>query len=404
MEQFPFTIDDVLRLLNINHREEKSIRITCPFCMQGKINRNLGIAMDTEKFHCYSCGVSGRGGTQFYAYHQNLTTKEAYKEIMTQLGLSTDTNEPIKIRERKIYEKEINVEAEIASDIVLNSTYRTLLDELHLSKRDEEDLYDRGFTKAEILTLGYKSYPSGDRTKIVEEYFNIPKKLLMKNCTLQGVPGFYTTKNKNVWTMCWRKSGILVPYISYENRIVGFQLRKHDEELDCNVDTGERENKYSWISSADKNNGCRVSTSVHYSCDFEWSDKTLSFSPIIQNGVMGFTEGAMKGDLYHCITGRPVMSVPGCGILGGVKKEFERLKEEKGVHTIAVIYDMDYLTNPNVEKDMNKLKDIIKEAGLKYIRPTWNTMIGDESLLKGVDDYYAYKQRGIVPVKKEALS
>jgi len=400
MESFPFTLGEVLQLLQINFTSKQNARIKCPFCSGKKIVKDLGINFDSEIFHCFSCGVSGRGGTQFYAYHQNLTTQEAYKEIMASLGLNNETAP--KIRERVVTPKEVIIEAPTAPADVLNKTNRNLLDELPLLDCDKELLLARGFKEFEIFALGYKSYPSGDPNSLIREYFNIPKKLIAKGCKLSGVPGFYKTSNKKVWTMVWRKAGILVPYVSYENKILGFQLRKHDSELDYNAETGEKENKYSCISSVGKNEGAKLVTSVHYACDFEWDKETRSFSPIIPNGVIGITEGAMKADLYHCITGNPLVAIPGVGVLCALKSELIRLKKEKGVHTVAILHDMDYLTNPNVKKDIDKLYQLIDEVGLKVVRPTWETMLNGQDVLKGIDDYYAYHERNIIPIIKKS--
>ena len=399
MNEFPFTLEEVLLLNNVDYPAyKKKVRIKCPFCSKQKINKDMSINFERETFNCFKCGISGRGGTLFHAYLNKLTTKEAYSEILNRLNINTSDKFEPKKREVIEVEKPDEVEVPIADDITLNATHRNMIEIMSLTERDKQDLLDRGFTELEINSIGYVSYPSGDPNSIVQEYFDIPKKLLAKRCTLKGVPGFHKTKNKGVHTMAWRKAGTLVPCVSYHNNIVGFQLRKHDEELGVNEE-GERENKYSWFSSPGKLEGCASVGRTHYACDFEWDVNNLCFSPIITNGTICFTEGYMKADLFHVLTGLPIIARPGCGILKDLDKDLLKLKEEKNVTTFVCLYDMDYITNPNVQNDIIKLENIVKECGMKYVRPVWNTNVNGNSILKGIDDYYAYIKRNIIPVK-----
>ena len=79
---FPYKMVDVLTLNGIPYdNNRRSVRIICPFCGKGKLNKDMSIDLDSEKFNCYSCGISGRSATQFYALLNHMTTKEAYGEI-----------------------------------------------------------------------------------------------------------------------------------------------------------------------------------------------------------------------------------------------------------------------------------------------------------------------------------
>lgn len=370
-----YTLKDVLKLEGISYPSGNSVRIECPFCKGKKIAKNLGITFDNEKFNCFSCGISGRGATQFYAYMHNITTKAAFKEINAALGISNSQGQPVVRTPRNIPEPEIPVmEVQEADLITRDKTYSEMLSVLTLSKRHLEDLLSRGFTEDEIVHIGYKTYPKMNAEGITPEYFNIPKKLYEKGCTFKGVPGFFKTKGKGYWSLCNRSGGILVPYRSFDNKIEGFQMRKNDEDLIVYED-GTKENKYSWIASGRMNEGCRATTKIHFACDFKWNGS--SFEPILLNDSIILTEGAMKGDLSHAISGFPFIAVPGVtSALEALRNALKRLKSI-GLKKVYIAYDMDRLLNIHVLKGLAKIKEIISAEQLECEEMFWSTEIVD---------------------------
>lgn len=400
MNSFDYGMKDVLALEGIRY-DSKEVRVKCPFC--GTKNLCINTEEGNERYVCHSgdCNFSGRGATNFYAQLHSLETKEAYKQIMELLGKTNDDihyQRPT-IKERKI-EEEIPA-SEIADVQKRNATYMNLLNELKLSERHKKDLLDRGFSERDILELGYKTYPAmikqGESFTYNPKYFEITKKLLVEGYTIKGVPGFYRTKNTGTWTLCNRKEAIMVPYVNFNNKIQGMQLRKNSDELD------EDELKYSWLSSGNQREGCKVEGFVHYACDFVFDKELKDFIPLVRKDKYGFksfslTEGAMKGDLFHILTGTQVICVPGVGILEDFEKELIKLKS-LGVDMIYNCYDMDYLTNPNVKNQCKKVEEMIISYGIGYKRVTWKQEVkGYGSVLKGIDDKYAYLKKGIIPV------
>ena len=57
--------------------------------------------------------------------------------------------------------------------------------------------------------------------------------------------------------------------------------------------------------------------------------------------------------------------------------------------------DMDYLENPNVQKQRKALQDLIEKYGFEYEMLTWETKAENHKELKGLDDYYAYHLRNV---------
>lgn len=355
MSDFPYTLADVLTLNGIGQDLNRtSIRIKCPFCSGKKFNKDLGVDLRNEKFHCYCCGISGRGGTQFHAYLHNMTNKEAYQDIISSLGIGTKQYEPI---QRSIPEVQVTEETQEADEAILANTYGKFMNHLKLSEKHKDSLISRGFEENEIVEIGYSSTTPFVKKEsgISPEIFNIPKQLLTEECVLRGVPGFYKTKEKNVWRVPELKPGIFVPYRSFYNEITGFQIRKDNEVLE------EGENKYSWFSSANKNEGCKKNTAVHYATDFLWNSEKKYFYPNVSKGVVLITEGAMKADLAHVISNVPLIALP--GITSAIIPLIEAIcsLQKVGLKQVVLAFDMDKLFNINVAEGIVKIKAAITE-------------------------------------------
>ncbi len=373
MDEFPFDIRDVLRLEGISYQPgRKEVRVKCPVCGGNTFARNLTINLETEHFNCFTgCGFKGRGATNFYAFLHGLSSKEAYEDIMSNLGLS---------REKKTHETKARVyepikeepQAKEASADVRDYTYSHLFAMLKLSERHKQDLLERGFTEDEIHLCGYVSYPRVADNGITEELFSIPKKLLDQQCELLGVSGFYRTKNKNVWTMPKNRGGIMIPYRDFYNRITGVQIRKNAEDIVRDPETGKMEGKYFSFSSAGYKDGCKSTVQAHYACDFELDKETKRQRPLIRKGMIAITEGAMKADLAFRISGIPFIGIPGVTSFIPVLQKNIPLLKSIGVDTIAIVYDMDRVTNINVSEALYKAKEFIKAQGMKVLEVTWS--------------------------------
>ena len=401
-KELRFTFLDVLQLTGSRftpQRDHGEVQTICPICGGKKFNINLDKGMGQCMYE--SCpSKNGRSGGMnaktFYAAWKGVSTDEAYHEIMQSLGLERRRDGSFQERkERIVYERP--QEAERATVKVLDNTYSLFLEELTLEKEDMDDLVSRGFDPETVADLGYKTFPSKDKT----DFFALCKKLLRNGAELKGVPGFFQAKTGS-WTFSQVTQGVIMPCRDRENRIVALQIRKRNSLR--KVMDGELEEKCAWFSSKGKRSGCSSGAPVHYACEWIWKNaqfvphfKTKEGAPV----QIALTEGIMKADLFHQF--RPdiqVISVPGVNATKQLKDNLVFLKGI-GVQMVYNAYDQDYRTNKNVYAALEKTRQIIEEIGLGYKHGKWTTTIlvnGKEvDCLKGIDDYLAYKMAGIIP-------
>ena len=180
------------------------------------------------------------------------------------------------------------------------------------------------------------------------------------------------------------KPGILIPARDYYGKIQGFQIML-DTPL---VIDGKKKMKYIWLSTKIKDGepyslGCSPTAFTHFACNYWQQDGKMI--PHLKNGIICITEGFLKADIFHFLTGHPIIAIPGVNCLEELKKNIQLLKDTKQLHTVYNMFDMDYETNESVAKQMNKLNEFCVSLGLNVIRPTWPTKF------KGVDDYYISK-------------
>lgn len=367
MNTLPFTTSDVLHLLgyNIPDYNKHSIDIECPMCGGSRREKKLNFNLDRGVFRCNKCDYYGNS-TTFYANQMSMTTKDAYYDIISRLGLNQIVSEnekkftPAPQKENETYE-----EIEAAKIDTRNHTYMALLNELSLQKGHMENLLGRGFASDFIFNHYYKSFP-----KDKESLKALAVKLQQQGCELHGVPGFF--KYYGQWTLSYSKNGIFVPYINFNNQIQGMQIRIDNELLE------EGEQKYKWFSSRYKNDGCGSSTYVHYACDFGWDVNNKRFIPLCRNNTFVLTEGAMKGDLFFSLTGQSTLAIPGVKCLKLLSEELDNLKSI-GVNKIIIAYDMDFLFNIHVIKGLAKIIGLLKEKELSYNILLWDCKMYEKS-------------------------
>ena len=355
------TMPIVASLLGIQSvKKGASRKYPCPRCGHKAFEAN------DIKGKCFKCDFGGNY-ISYYAEACNISTKEAAKRIIKGTGGTFN------------YVSHEEPEEPMADIEIRHKAYTTLLSNLNLTKKHIADLKKRGLSEADIKRLSYKSFMLQSQKSRVE----VTKKITNKNIPIIGVPGFFLNDDSkssfnghNI--LCWRKQGILVPYRDFNNRIQGFQVRKDDDKLEVDED-GKKENKYDWISSKGKKRGCGANGFVHFACDFYLDFYTQETKPILGDTII-ITEGAMKADIAHTITGLPIIAVPGTKNLKELPIVLDLLKENH-VKYVLNAFDMDYITNSNVKGDQKKLTKLIKEHSLKTSRLLWN------SNYKGIDDF-----------------
>lgn len=377
----PMRIEDYAAMHGIKTRRQP-----CPFCGN---KTSFSISVEKQVFNCLSThcpssagGKSGGNVLTMCALLEGITTKEAYKRL---LELSGNSGVSAAITWTKKEPEESD--AKLAPIDVRNKTYSALLSHLPLDEGHMEELKRRGF-KGSFMFRTY-DLKEEDRERIC-------RLLLNADCKLQGVPGFYMNR-KGDWTIAYSKRAIVVPYLDEKYRIQGMQLRKDSSVLK------EGENKYGWLSSGSipsgskAGTGTRAKTFVHYATYKKSNDGKKDHC--FEDNVCFLTEGAMKAQLAHELSGQAFIAVPGVNALSKLEEALAVLKS-KGVTRIINAYDMDYLTNENVAEAVRKTEALIKEKGFLYNRLIWEeypTGYTGEKGLKGIDDYFAYKVKGIIP-------
>ena len=92
------------------------------------------------------------------------------------------------------------------------------------------------------------------------------------------------------------------------------------------------------------------------------------------------TEGPLKADVLHALTGLTVISVPGVNTLSHLKTTLEEMKS-RGLCEIKTAFDMDMMTNHNVRNGFLNLMELLDSMDFKFGTYVW------DARYKGLDDY-----------------
>ena len=326
--------------------------ISCPCCDDNPRKKHLNINLNKDVFCCPRCHFSG-GVFDLYSHYSGVDRKHAREVLMEKLGLKDSgpsyegSNQK---QERRTITRPILQEIELPlTDIdARHETYAALLGKLSLASDHRENLLSRGLTDEQIRTFGYKTMP-------VVGFSALAKQLQAEGYYLGGVPGFYHTK-EGAWTFVQERRGILIPARDQDGKIQGLQIR-----LDK-----IKKGKFRWISSIGKQDGCKAEG---------WTHMIGNPKPTVL-----LTEGPLKADVIHYITGQTVIAVPGVNSLKHLKETLEYLQAQ-GTTKVMTCFDMDYLKNPHVRDGYYNLANILAEVGIEYGTYLWDPQF------KGLDDY-----------------
>ena len=326
--------------------------ISCPCCDDNPRKKHLNINLNKDVFCCPRCHFSG-GVFDLYSHYSGVDRKHAREVLMEKLGLKDSgpsyegSNQK---QERRTITRPILQEIELPlTDIdARHETYAALLGKLSLASDHRENLLSRGLTDEQIRTFGYKTMP-------VVGFSALAKQLQAEGYYLGGVPGFYHTK-EGAWTFVQERRGILIPARDQDGKIQGLQIR-----LDK-----IKKGKFRWISSIGKQDGCKAEGWTHMIGD--------------PKPTVLLTEGPLKADVIHYITGQSVIAVPGVNSLKHLKETLEYLQSQ-GTTKVMTCFDMDYLKNPHVRDGYYNLANILAEVGIEYGTYLWDPQF------KGLDDY-----------------
>ncbi len=340
MERIRMT--DVVGLLGLPQPEVSRVSyyVHCPCCDEGK-GRHLNINFKKEVFRCARCGVAG-GIFDLYCLFTGAHRQNVRRELAERLHL----NERLVLPQQR--EVQQPADMPIADISVRHHTYSALLSMLPLAKNHRDNLHNRGLNARDIARLGYKSMP-------LEHNSDLTRRLTSANVNVRGVPGFFCTK-AGWWSFVHQQSGILIPVRNARGQIQGLQLRLDDTE----------KRKFRWISSSGLNAGTRSPAWTH-----------LAGEP---SKSIVLTEGPMKADVIHALTGLTVLAVPGVNALTRLENSLALLREQ-GLEEIKTAFDMDYAINWHVQRGYEQLMGLLASMGFRYGTYVWDPRY------KGLDDY-----------------
>ena len=358
---FPFTIMDVAELLrlHIRRRSPGYTYTDCPFCgdRRGKMCLNL------TKNVWYSNCCGGHGGMlSLYAKARRISNSEAYREICEEL-LTGGFAPAYELQRQETAKKETAPQADRASAQAIHQTYSAFLSKLTLTPAHRRHLQTkRGLTDEQIQQCGFKSTPPPYLCRA------ITAKLIKEGYTVQGVPGFFVD-DAGKWTVRYfqRTAGIIVPYVGIDGLIQGLQTRL-DVPIKGKDDPPDKVGmKYLWLASTDKPMGVSSGSPVHFVGD-----------PHAR--VIYVTEGALKADIAHALSGRTFVATGGAGCTAQLDDLFAFLSRN-GTEEIVEAQDMDKYSNQGVSTGASKVYLLVRKYGMACRRLTWNPNY------KGIDDW-----------------
>lgn len=368
---FPFTIMDVAELLrlHIRRRSPGYAYSDCPLCGDQRGKLCLNLTRDVWYSNC--CGGHG-GMLDLYAGVRRISNSEAYREICDEL--TTGGFAPAhEVQRKETAKKGAKAQAERASDQAIHRTYSAFLSKLALTPAHRRHLQTkRGLTDEQIQVFGFKSTPPPYLCRA------ITAKLIKEGCSVQGVPGFFVD-DTGKWTVRYfqRTAGIIIPYFGIDGLIHGLQTRLDVPIKDKNDPPDKVGMKYLWLASADKPMGVSSGSPVHFVGD-----------PHAR--VVYVTEGALKADIAHALSGRTFAATGGAGCTTQLGDFFAFL-HRNGTEEIIEAQDMDKYSNQGVSVGASKVYLLARENGMACRRLTWNPNY------KGIDDWLLGLR------KKEAL-
>lgn len=357
-----FRMADVISVLGIEYPPsgKSSYYVQCPCCDDKPRSKHLNINLKKEVFRCPKCGVSG-GIFDLYALFTGTPRDKVRDALIARLGIPGNMRRPQKTVEPA---SEIH-EYPMANIEIRHAVYDALLSCLTLAPDHKKNLLERGLSEREIVRLGYRTTPIVGMSAVA-------KKLISEGYDLSGVPGFYRDQ-AGAWAFVSEKRGILIPVRDMRGRIQGLQIRRDDVQ----------KRKFRWVSSADKPDGCRAMGWTHLA------------GPVRPTLIL--TEGPMKGDIVHALSGLSVLAVPGVNALTTLKESLTELRKE-GLCEIKTAFDMDFLTNPNVQNGYRNLLALLDEMGFRYGTYLWDPRY------KGLDDYIWAMRRDSSSVQDHFLA
>lgn len=357
----PFTIFDVAKMLDMEVLEncsrgyqvkdtQNAANVVCPFCGDARGKASIRVCGNGEimnVFHCFDCGT-GHNMLTLYAELRQITGKDRYKKAYREIyrrkqqmpGGKMRTREAMLMESKGIRKKAQKQKENLAEPADLSKrdkVYRELLRHLVLKEHHRQDLKRRGLDDEMIKMMEEKGYKStNDQNSEL-----IARRMIKNGMRLEGVPGFYMNYEGN-WDVNFYEGnrGYLCPVYNVDEFLIGFQIR---------VDRPVKKNKYIWLSSGNKKKGCGISSVV-------------GISGSIDTKEVYVTEGILKAEIAHIVSGKTFLGNPG---VGNWRELYEVLKvlKEHGISHVEEVYDMDKLLRLNCDGRYSEVCSTCEDRG-----------------------------------------
>ncbi len=297
-----------------------------------------------------------------YGRVHGISNSEAYQEICDTLALNGFAPAPVPVSPVKGSSSK-DVPSDKAPDEEIHRTLTALLSLLTLTPEHREHLRSvRGLTDDDIERFGFKSTPPSQKCRKLTE------RLMEQGCRVQGVPGFYVN-DYGKWTVKFytRTSGIVIPLRGVDGLLRGLQIRLDHPIRDENDPPDKQGAKYLPLTSTGKNQGVSSGCPIHFVGD-----------PHAR--VIYVTEGALKADIVHALTGRTFVATIGANNPNGLDELFSFLSRN-GTEEIIEAEDMDKYRNVEVNRGAAVVYQLARKNGMTCRRLNWNPNY------KGIDDW-----------------
>lgn len=393
-KKLPFDISFVIGLDLPNTEQtkgDKDFYINCPICDKGANQKKLNVNDSKGVWRCNKCGSHGNALT-LHSMLTGLNTKEAYKDLMKKYnGLDSDKKLEILNNIDGDPNRQIN---KVAPLLMRDLSYKTLLNSLNLSENHRQNLIDRGLNDDMIKKFGYKSYPAVGfkfyaneavlKTGIINALNECKKYEKLSDNIHYQIPGFYGYGSDV--KMVKRKNCFFVPVRDIDGNIMRMQIRYDNLPDNATQKQKDAFHRYGSWASSEKDDGVSVTGTgnVHFVGFPEGDTKSDDYKT---PDTVYLTEGALKADIAHYLSGWAFISLMGVNSQGMLPDALNYLKKH-GTKCINICFDMDYREKEAVAQALESAMSKIKEAGLNFVMIKW-----DENLGKGIDDFLLSKRK-----------
>lgn len=370
------------------------LNVECPECYQNHSGNRLTLNLNFEEnvFGCPRCGFSG-GVYKYIAYYTHWPYAEVEDKVKAgELGTFVPAAIDGSGQDDSGEVNDVSNYGRLIAPVKQrDEVYSTMLELLSLTPAHRENLRKRGLTDSQIDSIEFKSLtPFTDPVAI-------PKKLIAKGLDLRGVPGFGLSKSGQ-WVMASQKNGggFLIPNRNAIGCIQGFQIR---------FDNPGHNGKYGYFTSV----GLQAGTRCQPWCCWAGEDlraRKMQADALERRGMptsemppfdVLLIEGPLKAYIVNAVTGANLISVPGVNAL---KMVFHPLQEmvPLGLRTVFIAYDMDAETNPDVKKQLDRVRADLRTLSIPHQTLNW------DHDYKGLDDYVTgcSEFKSILALKKPA--